>query len=267
VYGQLDDFSTGHSRYSLRKTLIHATQADAVGRDTQAIQGVDPRAATPEDAYHALLCDTLIELLKHPSQEVLLQRIVEQAAAMARLATTLLACDATLERPAPRPTVLADTGWLEEVFANLISNAAKYSGNAPPIVLGAEENEGWVGLTVADHGPGVPPERTAELFEEYTRLTPGTAEGFVWICPSCGGWCGQWAGKSIIGRRPVAERRSGSGWLHHRPPDECAPTPACTAPGGRIHPLYLPSAVLSTLASRTPPLKSRSGTSSSPTIR
>jgi signal transduction histidine kinase len=61
--------------------------------------------------------------------------------------------------------------WLEEVWANYLSNGMKYGGRPPRLQLGATPQPGGqIRFWVRDNGPGISPEAQASLFGEFTRL-------------------------------------------------------------------------------------------------
>lgn len=90
---------------------------------------------------------------------------------------------------APHPVeVDADCGlvvWgdpvrLRQVLTNLLSNAAKFSGDGQPITVRVAGRGGVAEVAVADCGPGIPAERRGELFGRYARLgspAPGMGVG------------------------------------------------------------------------------------------
>lgn len=85
---------------------------------------------------------------------------------------------ATIEIPEKWPIVKGHTQWIEEVWVNLISNAIKYGGNPPRIVLGTEKmangsNRFWI----QDNGNGLPAELSEKLFADFERLGQKTIEG------------------------------------------------------------------------------------------
>ena len=55
-----------------------------------------------------------------------------------------------------------------QVFANLISNASKYAGR-PKVTVGAKSVDGYVRITVADEGPGIPLDEQNRLFQRFFR--------------------------------------------------------------------------------------------------
>jgi two-component system, sensor histidine kinase and response regulator len=68
--------------------------------------------------------------------------------------------------------------WVEEVWANYLSNAMKYGGQPPRLELGAIAlQDGMVRFWVRDNGRGIPPEQCARLFTPFTRLDPDRAAG------------------------------------------------------------------------------------------
>jgi two-component system, OmpR family, osmolarity sensor histidine kinase EnvZ len=69
--------------------------------------------------------------------------------------------------------VLADETELARVFANLFENARRY-GRSPDsgvarVQVGYARSGPWIIITVRDHGPGVPPEKLAQLTTPFYR--------------------------------------------------------------------------------------------------
>ena len=83
------------------------------------------------------------------------------------------------------PTVQGDSTQLAQLFQNLISNAIKYHGEAPPVVdiSARRENNQWV-FAVKDNGIGVDPQFFERIFVIFQRLHerdqyPGTGIGLT----------------------------------------------------------------------------------------
>jgi PAS domain S-box-containing protein len=67
------------------------------------------------------------------------------------------------------PTAVGYAPWLEEVWYNYLSNAVKYGGTPPQIILGGESmGNGYARFWVKDNGPGVSQAEQARLFVAYS---------------------------------------------------------------------------------------------------
>jgi CheY-like chemotaxis protein/anti-sigma regulatory factor (Ser/Thr protein kinase) len=82
----------------------------------------------------------------------------------------------------------ADRDLLRIVYDNLLSNAVKYGREGGRVVLEAQAGAGGYKLSVANEGPGIPPDKLPQLFRKFERLdTPeyagkkGTGLG-LYIC-------------------------------------------------------------------------------------
>ncbi|ESA32309.1 histidine kinase [Leptolyngbya sp. Heron Island J] len=76
--------------------------------------------------------------------------------------------------------VMVDAQALQEIVANLLDNAFKYSPpNAWVWLLGGVEKEGYLGIVIGDGGPGIPLEDQEHLFSRHYRgiQSQGTISG------------------------------------------------------------------------------------------
>ncbi len=72
--------------------------------------------------------------------------------------------------PKTWPTAIGYAPWIEEVWANYISNVLKYAGPSPRVELGATlQPDGTIRFWTRDHGPGISPEVQASLFTPFTQ--------------------------------------------------------------------------------------------------
>lgn len=100
------------------------------------------------------------------------------AAAQQRLAHAIHESGCLITTPAEWPVALGYAPWIEEVWANYLSNAIQYGGRPPRVVLGATEQEdGMIRFWVRDNGPGLPPEAQAQLFAPFPRLSQAHGKG------------------------------------------------------------------------------------------
>ena len=90
-----------------------------------------------------------------------------------RLARQLSEQNVELHIPDTWPAAQGYAPWIEEVWANYISNAIKYGGQPPRVDLGAQRENRKVRFWVRDNGPGLLAEERSQLFTEFTRLSSG----------------------------------------------------------------------------------------------
>ncbi len=92
--------------------------------------------------------------------------------AMARLHVAVEEAEAEIVFPDVWPQALGYAPWVEEIWANYISNGIKYGKRPCHIELGADLllDEGMVRFWVQDNGHGVTEEEQAKLFTPFTRL-------------------------------------------------------------------------------------------------
>ncbi len=100
------------------------------------------------------------------------------AEAKSRLVDMVAESNALIEEPETWPLALGHAAWVEEVWANYLSNAIKYGGKPPHIRLGGEVGpNGQARFWVQDNGPGLTPEECARLFTPFERLGQVRAKG------------------------------------------------------------------------------------------
>ena len=95
------------------------------------------------------------------------------------LTHTVTESHAEIIRPAAWPRALGYAPWIEEVWANYISNAIKYGGKPPLIELGADsESFGAIRFWVRDNGYGLTLDEQAKLFAPFTQLEQVRVKGY-----------------------------------------------------------------------------------------
>ena len=95
-----------------------------------------------------------------------------------RLGHTIRARRARVSFPKSWPVVIGYAPWVEEVWANYLSNALKYGGRPPCVELGATaQADGMIRFWIRDQGAGIPPEDQARLFKPFSQLGRAHEEG------------------------------------------------------------------------------------------
>jgi PAS domain S-box-containing protein len=94
---------------------------------------------------------------------VVLQEAVERARASSEHHEFELKLD-----PA-HPVTQCDADRVAQIVANLLTNAVKYSPDGGEIVVSSHASEGFVEVSVRDHGVGIAPEFAKRLFSRYER--------------------------------------------------------------------------------------------------
>jgi signal transduction histidine kinase len=79
------------------------------------------------------------------------------------------------------PPLLMQRGHLTEILVNLLTNAREALGDEGTVTVTADGSEEQaVEISVADDGPGIPPDRLAQIFEAYFTTKPkGTGLGLA----------------------------------------------------------------------------------------
>ena len=115
--------------------------------------------------------------------------------------------DAEIIKPQRWPAAIGYEPWIEEVWANYLSNAIKYGGRPPRVELGARDLDAdRVRFWVRDNGKGLTPAQQARLFTEFTRLDPAAAEGH---------------GLGLAIARRIVEKLGGEAGVESRPGEGC----------------------------------------------
>jgi signal transduction histidine kinase len=79
------------------------------------------------------------------------------------------------------PALLMQRGHLVEIFVNLLLNAREALNGSGTVSITAKcHNDQAVEVTVADNGPGIPPDKMERIFEAYfTTKEKGTGLGLA----------------------------------------------------------------------------------------
>ena len=203
VERQLLDHAARQSALLQESARLHATLLNSISHELRTpiatIRGVTDLLANPATNPDPVARQTLLTDVGDAAQR--LNHLVENLLDMSRLdagrlqikrdwcvvsdvvgvaVQQLHSCLAnrplTLDIPPDLPLVQMDFMLMEQVLINLLHNVCNYTPPDSPVEIRAKRAAGWLRLTVADGGPGIPPALLERIFDKFYRL-PGTATG------------------------------------------------------------------------------------------
>jgi signal transduction histidine kinase len=156
--------------------LMESYPAMSPGDVCAYLEAISQSAMKMSDIIDSLLLLAAVRTTEVEVTSLDMGRIVTEA--QQRLAHVVERYQAEILRPAEWPTALGYGPWVEEIWANYISNALKYGGRPPRVELGATlEKNGTVCFWVKDNGRGLTPGEQENLFKPFMRLDRSQAEG------------------------------------------------------------------------------------------
>ena len=108
-------------------------------------------------------------------ESICLQDVLESAVAAARVRRP--GHPIRLEVPPHLPSVLGDPRRIEQIVANLLDNAAKYSPPGSLIEVTAALRTDSIAVSVKDHGQGIAPEQLERVFDRFYQVESGSPGG------------------------------------------------------------------------------------------
>jgi two-component system sensor histidine kinase KdpD len=186
---------TEHLRSSLLSSVSHDLRTplaiiagaatsllDGASRDDHAAERELLETVVQESQRLTRLVDNLLDMTRLESGGVALNRqwhVLEEivGSALANLRRELKEHPVRVEIPPHLPLVHVDGVLLEQVFVNLLENAARYTPPGSQIEIHARHVNDSIEIRVADNGPGLPPGSEARVFEKFYRGGTSPADG------------------------------------------------------------------------------------------
>lgn len=163
--------------------LLRGQLGGVTDRQREALEGVTQKTEELER-----LVDRLLTFSALSGADLTRQREIVRADAVLARVTERLAqryparkLAVTTEVPPDPPLVAADPRLLEMAWENLMDNAVKFSEKTEAVLrIGMVPEGGTLRCWVADNGPGLPHEKTEEIFQPFSQLEAsftGNVEG------------------------------------------------------------------------------------------
>jgi signal transduction histidine kinase len=125
------------------------------------------------DRMNRLIGDLLdVKRLENGRLSVELRRclataVLSEAVDMLRIVAAESGLELVLDAPATLPHVTADPNRIQQVLANLIGNAIKFTPKGGRITVRGAVDKEYVRVTVADTGSGILPEQLPHVFSQF----------------------------------------------------------------------------------------------------
>jgi two-component system, OmpR family, sensor kinase len=142
---------------------------------TQADTALAMRRIEQESERMSALVDDLLFLERAGRGRPIAREPVDITAAVGDAVNDARAVDPTrsIELDAPDELeVTGDEARLRQLFANLMSNALQHTPAGAPIEVAVAAEDGFVSVSVRDHGEGIDPEHLPHVFEPFYRADP-----------------------------------------------------------------------------------------------
>ena len=143
--------------------------------DPDIVARLSRRMRTEAERLSRIIEDLLdlsrIESEESPSRDpVPVHLILGQAVERLRPAAQHRGIRLDVEEPPPDVVVRGDRRQLVSAVHNLVDNAVKYSEDESSGQVKVEDGNGWVDISVADHGIGIPSRDLERIFERFYRV-------------------------------------------------------------------------------------------------
>jgi two-component system, OmpR family, sensor histidine kinase KdpD len=129
--------------------------------------------------------------------------------ALLRLEEQLARHSVEVDLPPHLPLVPVDELLIEQVFINLLENAARYTPAGTAVAVRAWETDGAVAVEVADRGPGVPAAEQELVFRKFYRVPRPTRDD--------GSEAAAGSGLGLTIAQGIVSAHGGRMWVEPRP--------------------------------------------------
>lgn len=186
---RLKDEFLANTSHELRTPLngiigLAETMLEGVGGSLEPLQQRNLALIAASGHRLATLVDDILDFAKLKHRQLVLQRKSVNMQAVADLVLTLSEplCTGKAVRlvnaiPPTIPSVLADENRVQQILHNLVGNAIKFSKQGE-VRVSAEPRAGWLAISVADEGIGIPEALFERIFESFEQADGSIARQY-----------------------------------------------------------------------------------------
>jgi two-component system sensor histidine kinase KdpD len=172
--------SVSHDLRTPLATIAGATSSvleRTSGHDRELLQ-----SAVDESRRLARLVDNLLRMARLDAGSITLNRqwhVLEEivGVALAIVKRELVGHHVHVHIPADFPLLSVDSSFMEQVFVNLLENAARYTPTGSQIEISARMRDKRAEIRFVDNGPGLPPGSESRIFDRFFRGSAEPADG------------------------------------------------------------------------------------------
>ncbi len=154
------------------KVVLDGLAGDLTEKQTQILSRSADKITSLSDLAAELLDLSKIEsgLINQEREELNLSRLIAEQVQFYRGQADAGSINLTKKSCPDDMFVMGNRTNIEEVLANLISNAIRYTPSNGKITVWCDKDEDFVNIHVADTGLGIPEEYRAQIFDRFFRI-------------------------------------------------------------------------------------------------
>lgn len=160
--------------------LILSTQADSLNNTTQKLVNI---AFSNGTRLHHLINDLLdveklaagkmsFDIKQQPMLPIIEKALADHAAYADKLGISL---ELRMDDVASNVSIRVDEHRLQQILANLLSNAMKYSAPKSAVTIEVGMNGQWLEVAICDHGEGIPDAFRDRIFQRFAQADASSA--------------------------------------------------------------------------------------------
>ncbi len=167
------------SALSLLRSLLHGLSGEMDEKQSEIMARIEIRLEMLFDLINDLIelsaskTPALVESHESIAVQPVLEKMIKHFSVEAESKSLTL----SLRAPADTAYVQATITGLEKIFSNLIHNAIKYTPANGRVEIALEDSDGWLKITIADNGIGIPEDDIPRLWNEFFRAQNARASG------------------------------------------------------------------------------------------